>query len=253
MTNKIWKLGSIAMIVAVGATMYYLGVSSSGTRTSGQPSTSHVAKAGTSAKSKITTRPTASTNAPSCTAAQLMVATPTVNGSYSPRTNSYGQAIGMNKETHAKVIENTSGTSCSLGGGIPKLERIVVAASQSAALSSASLPSADGQTINVEGQPPAGPVFTLAPAAKAEIWYLSDTVKPNPVGRAHSAATHLNDLVSCVEIWSIPTPSGPVTVPGPIQKCANFQPLFLNNYYFFYPLSQTFTAFLPKAEFFKYS
>ncbi len=27
MKNKIWKLGSIAVIVAVGATMYYLGAS----------------------------------------------------------------------------------------------------------------------------------------------------------------------------------------------------------------------------------
>jgi hypothetical protein len=161
-------------------------------------------------------------------------------------------AIGMNRELHAKIIENTSGTSCSIGGHIPRVERIVVTGSQSSASSSTSLPSADGTSITVQGQPPAGPVFTLAPAAKAD-WYLSTGVHPNPVGRAHSATTRLTDLISCVEVWSIPTPSGPVTLPGPVQKCANYQPMSINDYYFFYPLSHTLTGFLPQAEFFKYS
>ncbi|WP_276936941.1 hypothetical protein [Ferrimicrobium acidiphilum] len=39
-------------------------------------------------------------------------------------------------------------------------------ASQSAALSSASLPPANGTSINVEGQPPAGPVFYLGTSSK---------------------------------------------------------------------------------------
>jgi hypothetical protein len=37
MTHKIWKLGSIAMIVPVGAALYYLGVSSSGPKTNERP------------------------------------------------------------------------------------------------------------------------------------------------------------------------------------------------------------------------
>jgi hypothetical protein len=63
--------------------------------------------------------------------------------------------------------------------------------------------------------------FTLAPAAKAEIWYASNGVKLNPAGHAQTATTRVADLISCVEIWSKPTPLGPVTVPGPIQKCDN--------------------------------
>jgi len=248
MKNKIWKLGSIPVIVAVGATVYYLGASSSGARTTGNAPASHVAKPTTSQNSKITTQPTASTNAPSCTAAQLMIATPTDGGYFDSVRNTYGMAIGMNRELHAKVIENTSGASCSLGGGIPELKRIVVTGSRSAALSSASLPSANGTSINVEGQPPAGPVFTLAPATKAEIWYASDGAKQNPAGHAQSGTTRATDLVSCVEVFSIPTPSGPVTVSGPIQKCANYQPQSINNYDYFFPLSQSLTPFLPKSD-----
>lgn len=248
MKNKIWKLGSIAVIVAVGATMYYLGASSSGARATGGAPASHVAKPTTSPKSKITTQPTTSTNAPSCTAAQLMITTPTKGGYYDALRNTYGMAIGMNRELHAKIIENTSGTSCSLGGGVPTIERIVVTGSQSAALSSTSLPSANGTKINVQGQPPAGPVFTLAPAAKAEIWYGSDDVQPNPAGHAQSGTTRFTDVISCVEVFSIPTPSGSVTVPGPIQKCANYQPQFINNYDYFFPLSQSLTPDLPKSD-----
>ena len=217
-------------------------------RATGGALASHVAKPTTSPKSKITTQPTTSTNAPSCTAAQLMIMTPTMSLYYDPRLNTSIMAIGMSGEAHAKIIENTSGTSCSLGGGVPTIERIVVTGSQSAALSSTSLPSANGTKINVQGQPPAGPVFTLAPAAKAEIWYGSDSVQPNPAGHAHSGTTRFTDLISCVEVFSIPTPSGSVTVPGPIQKCANYQPQFINNYDYFFPLSQSLTPDLPKSD-----
>ena len=98
MKNKIWKLGSIAVIVAVGATMYYLGASSSGARATGNAPASHVAKPTTSPKSKITTQPTTSTNAPSCTAAQLMIMTPTMSLYYDPRLNTSIMAIGMSGE-----------------------------------------------------------------------------------------------------------------------------------------------------------
>ena len=167
MKNKIWKLGSIAVIVAVGATMYYLGASSSGARVTRDAPASHVAKPTTSPNSKITTQPTASTNAPSCTTAQLMISTPAQGGYYDSLRNSYGMAIGMNRELHAKIIENTSGTSCSLGGRLPRIERIVVTGSQSAALSSASLPSANATKINVQGQPPAGPVFYFGTSSES--------------------------------------------------------------------------------------
>ncbi len=235
------------MIVPIGAAVYF-GTHSSGIKTIKRSSTSQVAKARISPKSKFSTQPTASTNAPSCTAAQLTITTPTDSDDYRALYNAYIQAIGMNQEFHAKMIENTSGTSCSLGGGIPRMERIVVTGSQPEALSATSPPLPDGVTIIVEGQPPAGPVFTLAPAAKAEIWYGSDSAKPNPAGHVNSATTRLTDLVSCVEVFSIPTPSGSVSVPGPVQKCDNFQPLFLNNYSYFFPLSQKLTTVLPKSD-----
>ncbi|WP_298209269.1 hypothetical protein [Ferrimicrobium sp.] len=47
------------------------------------------------------------------------------------------------------------------------MERIVVTGYQSETLPATSPPLPDGVIINVEGQPPVGPVFTLAPTAKA--------------------------------------------------------------------------------------
>jgi hypothetical protein len=248
MISKFWKLGAVTLTVPVGAALYF-SASSASLKTTGHPTTPQPTKVSTSSKPKITTQPTVATNAPPCSAAQLAITTPAgVDYPYIPNENRYLYAIGMNQVFHAKVIENTSAASCSLGGGVPRLERIVVTASRTAAMSTTSAPLPDGVTINIDAQPPTGPVFNLAPAAKAEIWYGSNSVKPNPAADVNPGNPNVAEFVSCIEVFSIPTPAGSVTVPGPIQKCGNYQPQFLNNYGYFFPSSQTLTKFLPNSD-----
>jgi len=252
MSKSKWKFASVALVISAGVAVYFVAAHPS---TSSSPTTSsRSTKASPSKLAKSTAQPTASTSAPSCVASQLTITVPT-GEYYSPLSMSYGYSIGMTQQFHAKVIENTSGASCSVGGGVPKMERIEVVSSRSAALSSPSLPPPDGVSVNIQAQPSAGSVFTLAPGAKAEIWYLSTDAKQNPAAtnfpaKGTSAYQRMISTppVPCVEVFSIPTPSGAVVVGGPTEKCGGYQPLFITNYSYFFPLSRSVTPIAPKSD-----
>lgn len=252
MSKSKWNFASVVLVMAIGLAIYFVTVHTS--TSSSTAASSRSTTAGTTKSSKLTFQPTASTSAPSCVASQLTITVPT-GEYYSPLSMSYGYSIGMTQQFHAKVIENTSGVSCSVGGGVPKIERIEVISSRSAALSSSSLAPPDGVTVNIQAQPSAGSVFTLTPGAKAEIWYLSTDAKQNPAAtsfpaKGTSAYQQMISTppVSCVEVFSIPTPSGAVVVDGPTEKCGGYQPLLIINYSYFFPLSRSVTPIAPKSD-----